>query len=138
MVNPRKIYPIDTGLIPLFDRARRANLGHALETCVMLELERRHAEITYVRTRQGNEVDFLARFPDRSEALVQVCADATDPETAERELRGLLDAAEAHPQARRLLLTATRDAAPKEIPQGIEALPAYAWLLEPPEEGIAR
>ena len=41
MVNPRKSYPIDAGLIPVFDRSGRANLGHALETAVYLELERR-------------------------------------------------------------------------------------------------
>ncbi|MCX5670136.1 MAG: ATP-binding protein [Planctomycetota bacterium] len=38
MVNPRKVYPVDPGLIPVFDAAGRANIGHALETCVMLEL----------------------------------------------------------------------------------------------------
>ena len=27
---PRKIYPIDPGLIPLYDRSGRANLGHGL------------------------------------------------------------------------------------------------------------
>ncbi len=41
MVNPRKVYPVDPGLIPVFDRAPRANEGHALETVVALELERR-------------------------------------------------------------------------------------------------
>ena len=32
MVNPRKVYPVDPGLIPVFDRAGRDNTGHALET----------------------------------------------------------------------------------------------------------
>ena len=41
MVNPRKAYPVDPGLIPVFDRTGRANIGHALETAVMVELERR-------------------------------------------------------------------------------------------------
>jgi hypothetical protein len=48
MVNPRKAYPIDPGLIPVFDRSGRADLGHALETAVALELERRGAELAYV------------------------------------------------------------------------------------------
>ncbi len=43
MVNPRKAYPVDPGLIPVFDRTGRANLGHAPETAVLLELERRAA-----------------------------------------------------------------------------------------------
>jgi predicted AAA+ superfamily ATPase len=108
MVNPRKVYPIDTGLIPNFDRARRANLGHALETCVLLELERRRAEITYVRTTSGHEVDFLARFPAGAEALIPCCADASDPATAERESRALDEAHAMPPHARRLWLRATR------------------------------
>ena len=37
MVNPRKAYPIDPGLIPLYERTGRANTGHALETAVFLE-----------------------------------------------------------------------------------------------------
>jgi hypothetical protein len=60
MVNPRKVYPVDSGLIAVFDRAGRANEGHGLETVVALELERRGLELGYVRTRDGLEVDFLA------------------------------------------------------------------------------
>ena len=41
MANPRKAYPIDPGLIAVFDRSGRANVGHALETAVALELDRR-------------------------------------------------------------------------------------------------
>ena len=67
MANPRKAYPIDPGLIAVFDRSGRANLGHALETAVALELDRRGAEKAYVRTKDGHEVDFLARFVDGSD-----------------------------------------------------------------------
>jgi predicted AAA+ superfamily ATPase len=74
MVNPRKIYPVDSGLIPIFDRTGRANLGHALETAVPIELERRHCSVGYVRTKGGFEVDFLARLPDGNTHLIQVCA----------------------------------------------------------------
>ena len=59
--NPRKIYPADPGLIQAFDASGRANLGHALETVVLNELERRGAEVGYVKTADGLEVDFLAR-----------------------------------------------------------------------------
>jgi uncharacterized protein len=41
MVNPRKAYPVDPGPIPVFDRTGRSNIGHALETAVLIELERR-------------------------------------------------------------------------------------------------
>jgi predicted AAA+ superfamily ATPase len=128
MVNPRKAYPADAGLIPVFDRTGKANLGHALETAVLVELERRRCEVTYVRTPEGHEVDFLARDAEGALHLIQVCADARDPATAERELRALRSAAQRY-RARCWLLTSTRDAAPTEIPDGVTAWPAHRWLL---------
>ena len=130
MVNPRKAYPADTGLIPVFDRSGRTNLGHALETAVLIELERRRRSVTYVRTPAGYEVDFLARDAVGDMELIQVCADASDPATADRELRALVEAAAMFPAARRRLLTLTRDGAPAEVPEGIIVEPAHVWLLE--------
>ena len=70
MVNPRKAYPVDPGLIPVFDRTGRANLGHAVETVVLMELERRRMDVTYVLTPDGFEVDFLARRPGEAPELI--------------------------------------------------------------------
>ncbi len=142
MVNPRKAYPVDSGLIPAFDRTGRANLGHALETAVLVELERRGCEVTYVRTPEGYEVDFLARSPSGEKDLIQVCADASDDDAATRELRALAAAQDRFPSARKRLLTLTRSGLPSEVPSGVEAQPAHEWLLgdspsfgEPPPRG---
>lgn len=133
MVNPRKAYPVDTGLIPVFDRSGKSNLGHALETAVLIELERRHCAVTYVRTPEGYEVDFLARGPTGKTELIQVCADASDPATAERELRALQAARTIHAGASGRLLTLTRDGVPGAAPPGVTVQPAYEWLLTPSE-----
>jgi predicted AAA+ superfamily ATPase len=109
MVNPRKAYPVDPGLVPVFDCTGRAKAGHSLETAVMVELERRRCEVTYGRMPEGHEVDFLARFPDGEEELIQVCAEASDPATAERELRALAAASALHPRAPQRLLLLSRD-----------------------------
>ena len=130
MVNPRKAYPVDPGLIPVFDRTGRANLGHALETAVLVELERRRFEVTYVRTPAGCEVDFLARGAGGKTELIQVCADASDPSTAARECRALAEAGKRFPRARRQLLTLTQDGFPSESPAGTEVQTACEWLLE--------
>jgi len=127
-VNPRKVYPVDTGLIPLFDRSGKTNLGHALETAVLLELERRGAEAAYVRTEGGFEVDFFARHPDGQEELLQVCASLDDPDTRAREIRALQDAATQYPRAGRRLIAF--DAPPAfELPRGITFTRAAEWLL---------
>jgi predicted AAA+ superfamily ATPase len=136
MVNPRKAYPVDPGLIPLFDRTGRANVGHALETAVLLELERRRCEVTYVRTPEGHEVDFLARAPDGSEHLIQVCADASDPQVADREVRALREAGRRWPRARKWLLTLTWDRTPPDPPKDVACLPAYQWMLSNEITGV--
>lgn len=43
-VNPRKVYPVDTGLMALFAGSGKANVGHALETAVLQELQRLAAD----------------------------------------------------------------------------------------------
>ena len=130
MVNPRKVYPVDPGLIPVFDGTGRANIGHALETAVLIELERRGCESTYVRAVQGYEVDFLTRSPDGHRELIHVCADASDATTAARELRALAAASSEYPDAALRLLTLTRDGLPEELPADVVGQPAYAWMLE--------
>jgi len=127
--NPRKIYPADPGLIRAFDASGRTNLGHALETAVLNELERRGVESGYVKTDDGLEVDFLARHPVEGEELVQVCSDASDEATLGRELRALAAAGKEHRRAVRRLLVLDRDAVPRVDTLGALTQPAYEWLL---------
>lgn len=128
MVNPRKAYPIDTGLIPFFDRSGKSNVGHVLETCTILDLDRRGAEVGYVHTSGGYEVDFLARYPAGQEELIQVCASLDDPATREREIRALLEAARQHPRASMHLISLDIPAV-LDLPKGITVHEAWAWML---------
>jgi len=130
--NPRKVYPVDAGLIGAFDAAGRANLGHALETVVRNELELRKAQVGYVKTREGYEVDFHVRYLTGGEELVQVCADPSDPATRERELRALEEAAREHRRAKWRLLVLTRDQVSAVTAPGVLVQPTYEWLLAPP------
>ncbi len=128
MVNPRKAYPVDPGLIPVFDRSGGAGRGHALESLVYLELERRGAEIAYVRTQDGFEVDFLAHYPGGRQELLQVCADLDSPATREREVRALMQAAREHPRAGLNVIVLQPETA-GEMPRQVALHWAPAWLL---------
>ncbi|MBM4297581.1 MAG: ATP-binding protein [Deltaproteobacteria bacterium] len=128
MVNPRKAYPVDPGLIPVFDRSGRANLGHALETAVRVELERRGLQVGYVRTDGGHEVDFLVRHPGSKTELIQVCAELDEPATREREARALLAAAAEYPGASMHLITLTPESA-QGLPAQIAVHSAVQWFL---------
>ena len=57
-------------------------------TAVLLELERRGCEVTYVRTSEGYEVDFLARGATGETELIQVCADLSDPRHCDARMPG--------------------------------------------------
>lgn len=128
MVNPRKVHPVDPALIPIFDQTGRANRGHALETVVRVELERRRWQVTYVKTRDGFEVDFLVRHPSRAAELIQVCADFDDPATREREICALVAAKAEHRQATLHLVTLAPELA-LGVPNEIRVHPAWRWLL---------
>lgn len=131
--NPRKVYPIDTGMIGAFDASGRANLGRALETLVHTELARRGAEMGYVCTRQGFEVDFRAHIPGGERELIRVCADISDAGTLTRELRGLEYASLEEPGAiQRLLVLDRWMAAETNVPNPVMIQPVYEWLLTPP------
>jgi uncharacterized protein len=135
--NPRKIYPADPGLIDAFDTSGRPNTGHALETVVYNELCRRGAEVAYVKTSEGFEVDFLARHADGRQELIQVCADISNDATWDRETRALEAAVAEHPTAERLIVTL--DAATRSTGSGTHrsarsgsatrVLAAHQWLL---------
>ncbi len=129
MVNPRKVYPIDPGLIHVYDRSGEPKLGHALETCVLLELERRGAEVGYVRTTSGYEVDLHARFPGGATALIQVCTDIADNAVYNREVRALLEAKKEYPRATQLLIVLEKPPI-IEIPKNVQVSLASSWLLE--------
>jgi hypothetical protein len=129
MVNPRKVYPVDPGLIGVYARAG-PQTGHALETAVALELERRGYDIGYLKTGEDWEVDFFASGPGRETLLIQVAADARHPETLEREVRPLLTALETYADTPALLVTLDSAPPPVGLPDKIQWWPATRWLLE--------
>lgn len=133
MVNPRKAYPLDPGFIPIFDQTGRANRGHALETAVRVELERRRMPVTYVKTKDGFEVDFLTRPPGERPVLIQVAAELADSETRSREIRALLAAKVEYPRATLHLVTLTPEFT-LDVPNEIEVHPAWQWLLGVPQD----
>lgn len=130
--NPRKMYPIDTGLFPIYERAGRENRGAALETAVMLELERRGYTVGWVRAGTDLEVDFHAESHVFSPLLIQVSLETSADATWDREVRALQAAAAEHPEARTLLLTLDPTPPPRVLPGRLEWQSVAQWLLTPP------
>lgn len=130
MVNPRKVYPVDPGLIPLYERPGREHRGRALETTVLLELERREYDVTWLRVGDDREVDFLAIRPGDPPLLIQVCHDTTADRTWDREIAPLAQAAADHPAALALLITQDSSPPARVLPARVRWYSAAQWLLE--------
>ena len=90
--NPKKIYCVDHALVRSISSGILVNSGHLLENLMFMALRRVTSDIFYYRTRTGREVDFVARMPDGSRMLVQVCESLADPKTRQREAAALRDA----------------------------------------------
>ena len=128
MVNPRKAYPIDAGLIQVWSRSPESQTGHALETVILIELLRRGHEVDYVKTPEGFEIDFLARDHAGHEMLIQVASETSNTETLDREIRALVAEAKRRPGADALLIT--MDIMPPKVPAGVQWVAASEWLLK--------
>lgn len=85
ILNPKKVYPIDNGLL-----IRRDDKGHLLESCVVQHLRRATDELYYWKDERGREVDIY--LPEVNVA-VQVVYELSEDNIA-REERPLESAAD--------------------------------------------
>ncbi|HEU4643250.1 MAG TPA: ATP-binding protein [Gemmatimonadaceae bacterium] len=129
LVNPRKAYPIDPGLIPVYERAGRVHNGRSLETVVLLELERRGYSADWFRAGEY-DVDFFAERTGDQPMLIQVSLDTTADTTWEREMRALEVGAAAQPDARAVLITLDSTPPARALPHSVVWRAASHWLLE--------
>ncbi|MEW5759100.1 MAG: ATP-binding protein [Candidatus Omnitrophota bacterium] len=129
MVNPKKAYIIDTGLITALSFQFSENKGKYLENVVFLELLRRGRKVYYFKDDKGREVDFLIVDKNRPEQLIQVCYDLESSEAKNREVNSLVSAAKKFDIKNPLILT--NDTKEEIVSNGmkIQILPVWHWLL---------
>jgi predicted AAA+ superfamily ATPase len=86
LVNPRKVYAIDLGMVKSVSTNLTEDLGRKLENMVFLFLRAKYKEIYYF-DMQG-ECDFVCFKNNKIVECIQVCYDLT-PDNLTRELAGL-------------------------------------------------
>ena len=127
MVNPAKMYTIDTGLLNAMTFRNSDNNGFLLENMAHMHLRRNGYEVEYVTTQNGFETDFFARHKTSGKVkLIQVCWDMANKKTFNRELRGLQSAMEELAIPQGTLVTWDDE---ETIDNGIEIVPIWKWLL---------
>ncbi len=127
MINPVKIYTIDTGLKHAMTFQNSSDRGPTLENMVFMHLRRHKYQVEYVYTRRGFETDFFARNSLTGEIkLIQVCWQMADKKTFDRECRGLQSAMEEYSIAAGTIVTWDDEA---RLDNNICVVPIWKWLL---------
>jgi predicted AAA+ superfamily ATPase len=90
MVNPRKIYLIDNGVLQEITTSSTRDNGRKLENMVFRELRILGYHLNYFN-ENNKECDFVASKRNKVTNLIQVCYDLNN-ENERREVAGLLDA----------------------------------------------
>lgn len=127
--SPRKIYAIDTGIAAAGSLSYSKNVGRLLENLVFLELMRRGFDISYYRTKNNLEVDFLCRRERRITALVQTSMDMQAEKTRKREIRALTKAMEETGLQEGTIVTLEEEGEQETAAGKIVIVPAYKFLL---------
>jgi predicted AAA+ superfamily ATPase len=91
LTSSTRFFSVDNGLLTAMTTAFRDEWGRLLENMVAVDAVRAGWQIAYYKDlrRVGRECDLLLLTNGRPKRAVQVCWDMSDPETRQRELKGL-------------------------------------------------
>jgi predicted AAA+ superfamily ATPase len=129
ILNPRKVYCIDTGLRKVAGFVFMEDLGKLMENTVFVELMRKGKQVFYWKNK--GEVDFVIKGDKKVEKLIQVCYDAEDPKTKEREVNALLEAMKFFKLRTGVIVTWDYEDEERINGKKISYIPIWKWLLQP-------
>ncbi len=89
LINPRKVYAIDTGVVNANSGSFTDDFGSVFENLIFLHLRRNFKEIYYFAEK--GECDFVISEKGTVKQVVQVCYDLNH-DNMDRELKGLFEA----------------------------------------------
>lgn len=125
LVNPRKVYCVDNGIVSAVYRSFSRNDGHKLENMVYCHLRRSYKEIFYFNDGTG-ECDFIVADGGIPQMAIQVCWQLT-AENRDREVKGLCMAMSALNVENGYLLTFNQNDKIVEEGKIIQVRPVYEW-----------
>lgn len=130
---PKKAYIIDTALARVLGFRTSEDTGRFLENMVFIELKRRYKENIYYH-QDEYECDFILREGIKIIQAIQVTQHLQDPNTKQREYRGLIDAMQAYNLNTGIILTENEQGEEKLSVAGktyhIQIMPIAQWLCK--------
>ncbi len=129
-VNPKKIYPVDPGLITAFSIKPAFEFSARLESAVFSCIRRSYESIYYHVTKSGFEIDFYMPDAPKKNRLVQVCVTLKNEETRQREIRAVLEAMQELDIKESVIVT-ENETGEQITQQGkIHIIPFPFWILQ--------
>lgn len=128
LLNAKKVYGIDLGLMRQISFQHSENQGRLLENLVFLELKRQAKTIYYHRNKL--ECDFVIKEKNSITQAIQVCWSMHDDKTKQREINGLLDAMTAYHLKEGLILTEDESDSILIEDKKINMMPVWLWLFK--------
>lgn len=124
LVNPKKVYAADNGLIEANSVSFSDDRGRLLENLVYLQLRRQTNEIFYFKEKR--ECDFVAFKNGKLSGLFQVCWQ-TDQDNLDRELSGMTEALTYFRKNEGVIITHDQEDVFIKDGKKITAIPFYKW-----------
>ncbi|MDG6244913.1 MAG: ATP-binding protein [Methanolobus sp.] len=129
VLNPRKVYALDTGLRNTVSFSFSQDYGRLVENLVFIHLRREYSDIYYWKNETQKEVDFIICEKNKVTRAIQVCWDMDNENTRKREIDGLIAAMEAHNIKEGLILTDEMEEEIEAHGKIISVRPIWKWLL---------
>lgn len=126
VLNPRKVYAIDQGLVNRLGFGFSLNKGRIIENIVFLQLLRLNSELFYYANK--GECDFLIKKGTQITQAIQVCS-FLNKSNFNREINGLLEAMNEYNLEQGLLLVYDSEIKAEEMPPTIQIMEVWKWLL---------
>lgn len=127
IINEKKIYAIDTGIINSVAFSFSDNSGRLLENAAYIELKRRGHVIYYHKNK--NECDFVLKRGTKITQAIQV-TEILNQKTKDREVTGLIGAMEDYQLTSGAIVTFDQEEEIKVNKHIIKVMPIWKWFLD--------
>lgn len=125
-----KYYCIDNGIRGAVLMPQSNDNGKNLENSVFMQLHRNRMPSDKISYFQGTcECDFVLQREELVLQLIQVTWDMSDPDTREREIKGLLEASAVTGCTHLTIVTHDEETTLTQAGKEIQVIPAWKWML---------
>ncbi len=128
IINDRKIYCVDTGIVDAIAFRFSENVGRVMENIVFIQLKRENKDVFY--HKEKNECDFIVRHGSKVVEAIQVTKELSVAQNKSREIEGLLEAMERFGLKKGIIITQDQEGEEKVEGKNIKLIPLWKWLLE--------